>query len=282
MPRNCNTDVGPAQTWFRALMPASAWWLTGVAAILMVLTVFHAAGDTGGDGGVLSAFLFPASVPTVWAVLQPIWTRYRDVPSIYMSLRRTLFVPLIVGPIVAIVGAITVMTPAVTDTIAATTGPGGFHHYFAERDGYPLVQVLILGGLANTFIAMLIGLALSVFVVLPWFAFARPREFMRANNYDDSDEAAPANTIASRTFAVLIMLVFAVPTLIVYGSGEARADNLGELFGTWWRVFTDPEVYFGDFLWMLGVALIPLAVVATVITAAVQRRNTPTSAEPDH
>src|SRR5690554_368761 len=255
-------------------MPASAWWLTGVAGILMVITVLNAAGDPGGDGGILSAFIFPASVPTAWAVLQPIWTRYGDVPSIYVSLSRTLLVPLIAGPIVAVVGGITVMTPAVANTIAATTGPSGFHYYFAERDGHPLMQVLVLGGLANTFIAMLVGLALSVFVVLPWFAFARPREFMRANHYDDSDDAAPANTIASRTFAVLIMLVFAVPTLIVYGSGEARADNLGELFGTWWRVFTDPEIYFGDFLWMIGVALIPLAIAATVITALVQRRKT--------
>src|SRR5690606_10747980 len=121
------------------------------------------------------------------------------------------------------------------NTIAATTEPSGFHYYFAERDGHPLMQVLVLGGLANTFIAMLVGLALSVFIVLPWFAFARPREFMRANHYDGSDDAAPANTIASRTLAVLIMLVFAVPTLIVYGSGEARARNLAELLGTWWR-----------------------------------------------
>ena len=275
VPSNRNYDVKPPRGWFRALMPASAWWLTGVAAILMVLMVVSAAGDPGGERGILSDYIFAASVPTAWAVLQPIWTRYGEVPSIYVSLSRTLLVPLIAGPIAAIVGAITVMTPAVSDTIAATTGPGGFHYYFAERDGHPLMQVLVLGGLANTFIAMLVGLALSVFVVLPWFAFARPREFMRANHYDDSDDAAPANTIASRTFAVVIMLVFAVPTLIVYGSGEARADNLSELFGTWWRVATDPETYFGDFLWMLGVALIPLAIAATVITALVQRRKTP-------
>src|SRR5690606_26681337 len=95
------------------------------------------------------------------------------------------------------------------------------------------------------------------------------------NHYDDSDDAAPANTIASRTLAVLIMLVFAVPTLIIFGGGEARARNLGELTGTWWRVATDPEIYYGDFLWMLGVALIPLAIVAALVTALVQRRKTP-------
>lgn len=276
MPRNSSNDATPTKGGLRTRMPASAWWLTGVAAILMVITVVNAAGDPGGDGGILSAFLFPASVPTAWAVLQPIWTRYRDAPSIYVSLSRTLIVPLIVGPIMAVVGAITVITPAVADTIAATTGPGGFHYYFAERDGAPLFQVLVLGGLANTFIAMLVGLALCIFVVLPWFAFARPRKFMRANNYDDSDQAAPSNTIASRTFAVLIMLVFAVPTLIVYGSGESRADNLGELFGTWWRVFTEPRSYYGDFLWMLGLALIPLAIAATAVTALLQRRKPPT------
>ncbi|HRN28756.1 MAG TPA: hypothetical protein PK890_03505, partial [Terrimesophilobacter sp.] len=81
MPRN-NRDIRPPRGWFRTLMPASAWWLTGVAAILMVLMVATAAGDPGNDRGILSDYIYAASVPTVWAVLQPIWARYGDVPSI--------------------------------------------------------------------------------------------------------------------------------------------------------------------------------------------------------
>lgn len=70
------------------------------------------------------------------------------------------------------------------------------------------------------------------------------------------------------------MQVFAVPTLLVAGSLNATADDLGEAMSTWPGFFTEPDRYWGDFLWVLGVALIPLVILAA-IGAKVLRRQTP-------
>src|SRR5690606_21895370 len=139
-------------------MPRSAWVLTAIALIASVPMIWVAAGDAHDQLGVLGWYMFVAVIPSAGAALQPIWVRYEKLPAIYLSLVRVIVVPVISSLVLAVVAGATVLLPPFADRIIAHTTASGFHHYFSDRDGSPLFQAAVLGGLANMFTGMLIAL----------------------------------------------------------------------------------------------------------------------------
>ncbi len=250
--------------------------LIAVGAIVAVVGVLAEAGDGRGArwwAGVLT--IGAACLPTAWAVLETLWRPDPALRTPLAALNRSLMVPLLAAPVIALVGAVVVLLPPVSATIAATRTASGWHYYFPADQGAPVYQVLFLGGLISLATAILLGAALTVLVVLPAVAFGRPREFADANMLDGSERNAADNRVAGRFFSVLLILVIVIPTAIVIGSRNARAESLGELPGTGWRVFVDPGTYWGDGVWALGFVLIPVGIVALVVVAVRQRPDVP-------
>ena len=125
-----------------------------------------------------------------------------------------------------------------------TLGRNGFHYWFGE--GFAIFFPLLLGFGA----ALLVGLVLFVAVLLPFMAIARSRELTAANQLDTDPKYAGRNQRALIAMSVMLILVFAIPSLIVFGD-DARNE-----VAVW-----------------IGVALIPVGVALVVYVAVVQRTD---------
>lgn len=265
-------DDRPRPAWwvrFFALVPV---WMLLLTCVVAALGVVLTAGDGRGDNAWSWLCLVgAAAIPTAWCVLRPLWKPDPNLPTIFAALQRTVLVPALITPLVATVSTVVVLLPPVADLIVRSRRPDGWHYTFSVDDGHPVFVTLVLGGLANWIVAMLVGLALSVVVVIPWVAFVSPRQAIASNMLDTSPEHLAANTRAMRFFAVLILLVFLVPTFIVVGSQEAVAGSVGEVFGTWFRVFDEPREYWADLMWMVGLATIPVGIVLLLVVRLLQR-----------
>lgn len=256
------------------VFPLSTQILTALAVVISVACLIIAAGDAEGDVWWSSGFMWAAAIPTAWSVLQPLWRPDPVVPVIFAAMQRTIVMPIIVAPIIAIVNSVVILLPPVDQLIRTSARPDGWHYYFPADDGLPLFHTLVLGGLAGMIISMLLGLALSVAVVLPWVAFRRPREFAASNQLDTSEASAKNNNIAGKFFAIMIILVFLVPGFIIFGSRNSTASSISQLWTTWPLFFSDPEHYWGDAMWMAGLALIPVGIITVIVVRLKQR--------PDH
>lgn len=224
------------------------------------------------DESLLTAFLLTATamIPTAWSVLQPFWSEPPKI-AIIVSLIRTVIVPLLVWIPPTLAVLITVHLPAVTAQIA-TSQRGDWRYFFGASEGSLFFQALILTGLANIIFAMLLGLALSVFVVLPLLAIFKPLGAAESNMLRvKTKEDQAAATASIRMIALLIALIFAVPTLIIVGMNEASARSWPEAFVNAPRVFSDPQHYLGDLLWALGIVAIPVGVFFLIKIRLVQR-----------
>lgn len=273
-----NEQIEPARPsgprFFERLFPLSTQILIALAVVFSVACLIIATGDVNGDSWWSSGFMWAAAIPTAWAVLQPLWRPDPLIPAIFAALLRTIVIPVIVAPIIAIVNSVVILLPPVAQLIRNSARPDGWHYYFPADSGLPIFQTLVLGGLMGIIVAMLLGLALSVAVVLPWVAFLRPREFAKSNQLDTSEENANANSTAGKFFAIMILLVFLIPGLIIFGSRNSVAGDIGELWTTWTLLFSNPERYWGDAMWMAGLALIPIGVITVIVVKLMQR--------PDH
>lgn len=264
-----------AQGWFARMFDPVFIALIVLSCVTAAVGVYRAAGDAAGDAFfTMPLFVGGAALPTVWAVLRGLWHRDPEVPTINAALVRTVVAPLVsVWPAV-LTGLVTVLLPPVSRLIVDSRSAVGWHYNFSVDDGSPAFVVAVLGGLLCVIAAMLAGLVLSVVVVLPFVAFRRPVEAVETNMMDSSPAALPANTRAIRWLAILIILIFVVPTFIVVGKDNAMARGFGDALGNSVRVFSEPGLFWGDCMWVVGVFLIPVGVVLTVLVKLFQR--------PDH
>lgn len=92
------------------------------------------------------------------------------------------------------------------------------------------------------------GVAGLLLVTLPYFVVVRPQEYADANMLQADGEGLKAARVSGLAMVVVLNLVFAVPTLVVFGTQ-----------------------YDHDLMVIIGWALIPLGVVAVIIAAVVQR-----------
>ena len=213
-----------------------------------------------------------ASVPTAWAVLETLWV-LPGAQVILTALVRAILVPLPSVVVVGIAQVITVLQPDVQASIAAATREGGWHPLFSADDGSPLFVVGVLMPLANWFIAMLVGLVVVVVLVMPIMVIFRPRDAIAANQLDLSPKHAERNTRAVRALALVMFLVFAIPTAIIVGSNESGTGNLWEAIPSLVLVFFDPERHWADALWMFGILAIPLGLFAFWVIRRDQRAD---------
>lgn len=249
--------------------------LTSVIGLAVTaLGVVTAANDPEGES-LLATFALVGgpAIATVYACLSLLWRPDPRLPTIVVSLLRVIVVPLVLAVPNAVVALVVVLMPPVADAITAGRSPRtGFHYYFSAEDGSPAWIALAYVGLGGLIVALLAGLVVSVFVVLPWLSFRRPSEAARAHQLSMAPEDLPANAGAARALSLILVLAFLVPTLIVVGSETARSDSAQEaLLDGWWRFFGEPGSYAGDLAWAVGIALIPVGV-ALVVWAKIRQR----------
>lgn len=254
-------------------------FLSPVTLALIVLTiplsvwgVLRTAANAN-DESLLTGFLLTATatLPTAWAVIRVIWSESATV-AIMIALLRTVVVPLVVAWPPAIATTIAVHIPAIRARIEASQTADGWRYFFGERDGSLLGQTLGLGGLVGIIFAILTGLALSVFVVLPALAWFKPLGAAKSNLLlTDTPENRAASTLGIRLLSLVLMLTFAVPTFIIFGKDQATASSLLQAVTRLPRFVIEPQYYYGDLFWVLGVLLIPLGVLAILWLLRVQR-----------
>ncbi|MDO5618832.1 MAG: hypothetical protein Q4G32_08730 [Kocuria sp.] len=221
--------------------------LFGLCAALSLaglITVSASDGNVAVIGGWV-LFVAPA-VPTVWAVVESLWRRDAQMGPILGSLWRTMVVPFVtVLPIAAVLLLVTLLPPVreglTPDTWAAATWEGPL----PEPDMYGFAWLGACLSLACA-MALMGGLAFTVAIALPWFAFFRPSIFMADNMLDTSPQAYQSNVTAVRALTVIIILAFLIPTLMV----------MAEQWSLWWWV---------------GVGLIPVGLFALYLTYTRQR-----------
>lgn len=79
--------------------------------------------------------------------------------------------------------------------------------------------------------------------------------------------------VAIRMIAVLLILAFVVPALIIVGARNARASSVWEAFEFCVRIFDDPSWYWGDMVWVAGIVLVPIGVLVLILVKVLQRPN---------
>lgn len=243
--------------------------LTVVACALVAYGLWVAAGDPRGEHSwSMALVLLAPSLPVAWSVAQLIWNGTRPELLLRDVFLRIIAVPAFSVLPTLVVAVVTVLLPVVSQTIEdARYGEYGTHHFFSLRDGSPLTIVLTGSGSLGYAGAILVGLLVFVYVVLPVMAFGNPKKFAAVNEMDPSEEHAQRNTWASQGLSVFLMLTFLIPTLIVFGKEYARGYTLGEAVKYSVTVFQNPypSEVIGDIAWTFGAILVPIAGVAFFI-----------------
>ncbi len=262
MPVDETADAPPSPWRWDVLDPVrrpSVWVLAGLTVLIAVLATLAAAPDPGGDNPLsLLQYTGPA-IPTAVSVL-------------LLARRADFFTQGIVrvfglGTVFGVLGAVTVFAttwvPPVARTIEAASA--GRRH-LALEGAHPFFEPL-LGGIGSGILGGLAALVLT----LPVVAHTRPQLFASLNMNDLDARLADRVRRANIALAWLIVLVFAVPALMVVGSGEAVARDIPAAFTNLPLLFRLPQVFWGDALWVLGLLLIPVMVWLTWYVVRNQR-----------
>ncbi len=246
--------------------------LLGLTAALAVWGVLRTSADPE-DASLLTMFLLwgTPTIPAAWSVVRVLWSEEAR-EAFLIALARTLIVPVAAAVPPAVAATITVHVPAIQRRIVATQNEYGWRTFFAEQDGSPLLQSAVLMPLVGMICAMLLGLVLSIVIVLPILVWLKPIGTAESNmllTETEADRAAATSSI--RLIAVVLIMALAVPALIVFGKRQARASTWWEAFANAPRVFREPEYFYGDLLWALGVAAIPLGIGLALLIRRMQR-----------
>lgn len=227
------------------------------------------------EASFLTGFLIMATaiLPTTWSILSVLWKESADV-AVMVALARTIIVPLVVAWPPAIVVAIMVHIPAVQQLMADNTRDDGWRYYFSGDEMSLLGQSLVITGLGGMLFAILTGLVLSVFVVLPILAWFKPLAAARSNMLlTDTPEERVAAKAGIRMLSVILIMTFGVPALIFVGRNEATANSWLEAFANVPMFFAEPQYYYGDIMWALGILAIPFGVYIVFKLKKVQRAD---------
>lgn len=235
--------------------------VTVLAVILTVVSTVFAAADVDGDALIGNGMFAGPVLATFAVVLQVVWRRGGNLLDAF---RRTMIYSPLVALLTAVAGYLTTWVPAVAETMAASRRPSGFHYWFEEPHPF------VLPFLAGWFLGMLAGLVASLLVVLI-FAYRRPQDFAAANMNDMAPRYAAQVRRANIALAWVLVLVFLIPTLIVWGGNEARGGSFTERAQNALLFFTDPGWYLADAAWVVGLVLIPVGIGLVVFIVRTQR-----------
>jgi len=212
------------------LLPVVPWLLVVATAVAQLVVIPDVAADREGDDPWTAAYvlMFGAVIPVTWAVLETIWVRGTGPMEAF---RRTFVLPFAMGALLGLTAGLVRLRPGVQETIRATRREDGWHYWFdASGGGGSLLADLPLNVVANMGSSMLVGLVLIVYVVLPWYAFVRPRAFLEANMMELHPSVLESNILAARVMSIVLMLVLAIPTAVVL-LNEADRTGLAWLVG---------------------------------------------------
>lgn len=112
---------------------------------------------------------------------------------------------------------------------------------------------------------MLAAVLALLLILIPWAALRQPSDLAAVAVFDERLFTAPQGKPVGRAFAVVILCTVVIPTFLVVGSKYMAAPSYGEALSTALTVFDQPARVWGDAMWVLGIALIPVAVVATTV-----------------
>lgn len=188
--------------------------LTAVACALVVAGLNVAAVDTNGDRPLYFYLAVGAgSLPVIWMVLRTLWS---GKPDSRLVLQALTLASLMSASATLLVGAVMVSVPPTAQRIAAARRPNNDWHYYFNPDlGNPATNVLLSVGLLGFIAALLIGLLLVVFVVLPIMAvcLAVGKEFSQTQPFPTAVTQSWRVLISPGTF--WIEAVWAVGALLV-------------------------------------------------------------------
>ncbi len=204
-----------------------------VAVALTVYAVIDAAADFYGDRIWGNGMLIGPSLVVAFATVQLVWKGTDAVLQQWQA--RVFGLNLIATVACSLAFAITY--PFIT----VQYGKGGFQYWLGE--GWATIVFPSLLGFGFALLAALVGF---VFIVIPFLAIATPRRLAKANMLDPNPKFEAQNGRAGLAMALLLILVFLVPTLIVAFDGVAET---------------------------IGWVLIPVGIAAVIFIAATQRTD---------
>ena len=175
-----------------------------------------------------------------WMALEQLWR-----PSTIPSLQRFMLRQLAFGVLFALVNA---AVHAVVGRGAAAYGNLHAHDDRTPTAGGLLRQAILAFDLIGIAASLAGGTIFLVLVIVPVMSLRSPQEFAEMNALSTADEDLPSARFAGLVMSALIVVVFAVPTLIVVGH---RNDSTPTLW--------------------VGILLVPSLVVLVFVAAVVQR-----------
>jgi hypothetical protein len=248
LPAPSPDTADPAPPSSPPVLTASTAALGVLAVAAAVLGAVLAAPDAGGDTLWGIAMIGASGAATALAVLACAFGGRFEILGV---LRRVVGYSFLVALAGAVAVSVTLLVPAVSDGVARAAGEDGEHYWFGEPG---LFWLTLLAGWGLGLCAGLVAL-LATFVIL---AHRRPRASAREDQDDTAPEHAATRRRAGIAFAWLLVLVFAVPTLVVVGAENARGDDPWEALRNLPGLATDPVAVLGDLALVVGLLLIPV------------------------
>jgi hypothetical protein len=213
-----------------------------VAAVVLVVSSLGALevlADVYTDNPIAGLGVAAPALTGAWMTAELCWTR-RGEPF----LPRFMFRLFVLGGIFVLVNTIVhgaiAWGPA---GVAAERFPEEYAGQFAAW-AQTLLGFDLLGAAAN----LGGGVAGLLLVTLPYFVVFKPREYADANMLEAGEENLRSARVSGIALIVTLILVFAVPSFIIFGT----------------RYDLEPMV-------VIGWALIPVGLIAVIVTAVVQR-----------
>lgn len=239
-------------------MSIPALLLAAVALVLSSLGLLEVLEDPYTDSALPWIGLCSPALTGLWLTLELAWRR--DIEDFLgQFLRRTLLLNGVFVLVNLAVHAVLAWGPAGT---SATEHPDP--RTPSQLGVY--VEALFFGVNVGYGSALVTGLLAFVLVVLPVKAVRAPRQLARANGMQPGADERYSR-LAGLGMASMLVLCFAVPTLIVVGAETATAESVREAFGNA-RLFPgDAGSYGGDLAWAAGVLLIPVGLASMVLTS---------------
>ncbi|XBH20349.1 hypothetical protein V5R04_08790 [Jonesiaceae bacterium BS-20] len=265
-----NEDAYTPANIVRYILDPGFYVLTVVACVLVVVGVNVAAGDTNGDQPLFFGLAVGAGVlPVAWMVLRTLWS---GKPDSRLVLQSVTLASLMSACANMIVGVVMVLLPPTAQKIADARGPANdWHYYFTPDLGNPATNVLLSVGLMGFIAALLTGLLLVVFVVLPIMALTNADRLVAQNLLDTAPQHRKANVFSVRLTALLLALIFVMVTAIVVGKEFSQTQPFLMAMTQSWRVFMSPGTFWGEAVWTLGALLVPVVIVLLIVIRTKQR-----------
>ncbi|MCW4457499.1 hypothetical protein [Microbacterium sp. MPKO10] len=268
-----SSEAGSTRSPFWTLVRAETSIVTVVLGIVAITAAtfgtIDSLTDAGGDRVTGSFAIVAPSVIAAWACVEAAWRPSPHALHIRL-LVRCLVLPLPVAVASAVETAVVTGLPTAQRIIdEAAAAHNDFHYYWGDGSGALAGVWTLFGGYG---VGAFIGLMTFLIITFPLVAILHARYTMRSTDLDLGEEHAQGNRAGLiRTTLGLSASTLAI-VLIIYGVNEKHGDGFGESLLNAFRVLSDVD-YLADLAWIIGIVLIPIAVVLFVWAMTSTVRN---------